>query len=123
MSMIRAVLVFLFWLLAATLTLVCHAALERRSPAGCAAAAIASIAGTAYTYTRLCARNAGVSHALGVGIAWLALAIAAEMAMSSRTGHRWVSLIGTPDRPLLRNVFLFVWIFAPAVFARREIDA
>ena len=59
---------------------------------------------------------------MGVGIAWLILAIVAEIAISSRLGHGWYALIGTPDHPLLRNLFLFVWVFAPALFARREAE-
>jgi hypothetical protein len=117
-----AVLVSLFWGAAAVLVATCHARLDARSPAGGTFAAIAAIAGAAYAYTRLCARHAGISHALGVGIAWLALAIAAEIMVSSRIGHGWYSLIGTPDRPLLRNVLLFVWIFAPALFACRATE-
>ncbi|HET8775588.1 MAG TPA: hypothetical protein VFP80_17445 [Thermoanaerobaculia bacterium] len=114
-------LVGVFWIAAAGLVVTCHAGLDARSPSGCAVATIAAIAGVAYAYTRLCAPNAGASHALGVGIAWLVLAIVAEIAISARVGHGWYSLIGTPDRPLLRNVFLFVWVFAPALFAHREV--
>jgi hypothetical protein len=66
------------------------------------------------------AREAGITHALGVGIAWLVLSIATEIALTTRVGHGWFTLLGSPDRPLLRNVLLFVWIFAPALFARRE---
>ena len=117
-----AALVSLFWIAAAVLVATCHTELDALSPSGGAVAAIAVIVGVAYAYTRLCARRAGVSHALGVGIAWLALAVIAEIAISSRIGHGWYSLIGTPDRPLLRNVFLFVWIFSPALFAHRGIE-
>lgn len=120
MRLTTAVLVFLFWLAAAILVATCHVALGRLSPSGCAVAVIVSIVGMAYAYTRFCARCAGISHALGVGIAWLVLAIVTEIAITSRIGHGWYSLIGTPNRPLLRNLFLFVWIFAPALFARRE---
>lgn len=117
-----AVLVSLFWIAAAVLVATCHAELDALSPSGGAVATIAAIVGVAYAYTRLCARQAGISHALGVGIAWLALAIISEITISSRIGHGWYSLIGTPDHPLLRNLFLFVWIFSPALFARREIE-
>ncbi|HET8773447.1 MAG TPA: hypothetical protein VFP80_06640 [Thermoanaerobaculia bacterium] len=116
----RFVQVAVFWIAAAVLVVAGHAELDRLSPAGGAVATIAAIAGAAYAYTRLCARYAGISHALGVGIAWLVLTIIAEVAISTRAGHGWYSLIGTPDRPLLRSVFLFVWVFAPALFARRE---
>jgi hypothetical protein len=75
---------------------------------------------TAYAYTRFAAREAGASHALYVGVAWLTLSIAAEVAMAVRTGHGWFTLLGSPDRPLLRHILLFAWIFAPVMFARRE---
>jgi len=114
-------LVLLFWIAAAVLAATCHTRLDGLSPSGGAVAAIASIAGVAYAYTRLCARCAGTAHALSAGIVWLLLAIVTEIAITSRTGHGWYSLIGTPDRPLLRNVVLFVWIFAPSVFTHREI--
>lgn len=115
-------LVFLFWIAAAVLVATSHIRLDALSPLGGAAATIASIVGVAYAYTRLCARHAGLSHTLGVGIAWLVLTIVTEITITNRTGHGWYSLIGTPDRPLLRNVFLFVWIFAPALFAQRGIE-
>src|SRR4051812_27480804 len=101
-----AALVFVFWIAAATLVATCHVELDPLSSAAGAIGTIASIVGAAYAYTRFCARCAGVSHALGVGIAWLVLAIAAEIAITSRTGRGWFSLIGSPARPLLRNVFL-----------------
>jgi len=113
----------LFWIVAAILVATSHGLLDRRSPAGAATAAIASIGGAAYAYTRLCARCAGISHALGVGSVWLALAIGAEIVVSRRVGHVWCALLGPTDRPLLRNLFLFVWIFAPVLFAQREAEA
>lgn len=117
-----AVLVCLFWLAAAVLAASCHTKLDALSPSCGAVATILSIVGVAYAYVRLCARHAGVSHALGVGIVWLALAIVSEIAIGNRVGRGWYLLIGTPDRPLLRNVFLFVWIFAPALFANQEVE-
>jgi len=61
-----------------------------------------------------------VTHALGVGIAWLVLSMVVEMVVATCLGHGCSSLLGSPARPLLRNVFLFAWIFAPAVFARGD---
>lgn len=107
---LTAVLAGLFWLAAATLVATTHMA----------AAGIVAVFVCAYGYTSFCARNAGVTHALSVGIVWLVLAIAAEIAMTTHLGHAWYGLLGTPDRPLLRNVFLFVWVFAPAFFARGD---
>ena len=117
-----ALLVFLLWIAAAVLVATCHIELDARSGSAGAAAAIASIVVVAYAYTRLCARGAGIDHALGVGIAWLLLAIVVEITITSRIGHGRYSLIGTPDHPLLRNIFLFVWVFAPAAFAQRQAE-
>lgn len=118
-----ATLVVTFWLAAAVLVATAHRALDPLSVPGGAVATIAAVLITAYAYTRLCARDAGTSHALGVGIAWLVLTIVAEMAMTRHVGHGWYGLIGSPDRALLRNVFLFVWVFAPVLFARREAES
>ena len=75
----------------------------------------------AFGYMRVAARDCDVSHALGVGIAWLVLSIAAEIALTSRTGHGWFLLLGAPAHPLLRNIDLFAWIYAPALFARHAL--
>ena len=120
---VTAGLVTLSWSVAAVLVFAAHLELEPRFAAGAAAAAIAALVATAYVYTRLAARHAGVSHALGVGIAWLLLSVTTELALTSRLGHGWSTLLGSPDRPLLRTVFLFAWIFSPALFARREEDS
>ncbi|HEX2831998.1 MAG TPA: hypothetical protein VHW00_03230 [Thermoanaerobaculia bacterium] len=117
-----ATLVLLFWLIAVVLVIGGHA-VDRFSSSGGAAVAIAAIVVTAWLYTRLCACTAGSSHALGVGITWLVLTIVTEMAVTTRLGHGWYALIGSPARPLLRSVFLFVWVFAPALFAHRELEA
>ena len=115
-----AALVVLFWIAAAGAVAIAQTKLEPISPFGGALAAVAAILLAANGYTRFCARQAGISHALGVGIAWLALGISTELFMVTRLGHGWYAVLGSPDRPLLRNVFFFVWIFAPALFARRE---
>jgi hypothetical protein len=115
-----ATLVTLFWLIAAAAVVTAHAQLDPLSPSGGAVATIAAIVTCAYGYTRFGARKVSISHALGVGIAWLVLGIVAEIVMTTRLGHTWFSILGSPERPLLRNIILFVWIFAPAVFARRD---
>jgi hypothetical protein len=117
-----ATLVLLFWIVAAGLVAAAHGTIEPRSPQAGAVATIAALIATAYAYSRFVAREAGISHALGVGIAWLVLSIATELAWTTQAGHGWFTLLGSPDRPLLRNVLLFVWIFAPAIFARREVN-
>ena len=116
----RAASVVLFWMLAAVLVFTIHIRVDPDWPRTGAVATIVTLLGTAYAYTRLVAPRAGISHSLGVGIAWLVLSIATEIAITTRVGHGWYSLLGSPDRPLLRNVFLFVWVFAPALFAWNE---
>jgi hypothetical protein len=111
-------LVFLFWFVAAALVVSAHRVDAYSSAAGCTAAVIALVA-TGGVYTRLIARDHGVTHALGVGIAWFVLSMAAEIVMTTHAHHGWFSLLGSPTRPLLRNLLMFVWIFSPALFARR----
>lgn len=115
-----AAMALLFWIIAASAVSSVHVALDPLSPYGAAIASIAAIVLCAYGYTRFHAREKGASHALGVGVAWLVLGIITEVAMTTRLGHTWYAVLGSPAHPLLRNVFLFVWIFAPALFARRE---
>jgi hypothetical protein len=115
-----AALVVIFWLAAAVLVSAAHAALDPRSTAGSATATLTAILLAAFCYTRLVARQSGITHALGVGIAWLVLSIVTELALTAHAGHGWVLLLGSPDHPLLRNISLFAWIFAPALFARGE---
>ena len=114
-----AVLVTLFWIAAASVVTTAQTRLMPISPLAATAVTIGAIVLAAWSYTRLCARHSGVSHALGVGIAWFALAILAELVAASRLGHAWYGVLGSPDRPLLRTIFFFVWIFAPAMFAHR----
>ena len=115
-----AALVVLFWIAAAILVITTHLEIDPRSPITGGVMVIIILIAAAFSYTRLVARTAGVNHALGVGIAWLTLSIATEIAFTTRLRHGWFTLLGSPDHPLLRNIFLFVWIFAPAFFARRE---
>lgn len=115
-----AALVVFFWIIAAVLVIAVHVGIEPRSARAGAVATIAVLILAAYAYSRFVAREAGISHALAVGTAWLTLSIVTEIAVTTRAGHAWFTLLGSPDRPLLRNVLLFVWVFAPALFARRE---
>lgn len=115
-----AALVVLFWVLAATAAAIAHAVIDPLSIAAGSATAIAALLGAAYAYMRLAAREARITHALGVGIAWLVFAIVSEIVVTSHVGHDWYGLLGSPDHPLLRNIFLFAWIFSPAIFVRLE---
>lgn len=118
-----AALVVLFWMFASALVIATHLGIEPRSAKAATVATIASLVVTAYAYSQSVARQAGITHALGVGIAWLTLSIVTEIALATQTGHGWFTLLGAPDRPLLRNILLFVWIFAPALFARRDAES
>jgi hypothetical protein len=117
---LTAVRVALFWVAAATLVATAQLRVAPRWPLGGAVATFAALVLTAYAYTGLVARNEGGGHALGVGIAWLTLTIVTELAFTAHLHHAWYGLLGSPTRPLLRNLILFVWVFAPALFARRE---
>lgn len=110
----------LVWIIAALCVGGAHVAFDPLWPAFGAAVEIAVILLCAGGYMRFCAPRAGAGHALGVGIAWLTFGIITEIVVTMRLGHGWYAILGSPQRPLLRNVFLFVWIFAPALFARRE---
>ena len=116
--MVTALFVAGFWIAGVAAVIGAHAGLDPRSRMAGAAAALAAIVAIAYGYMRLAAPDRSVTHALSVGTSWLVLSMAAEITMASRLGHGWFTLIGSPDHPLLRNVYLFVWIFAPALFAR-----
>ncbi len=113
-------MVILVWLVAAGAVAIAQTKLAPSAPAGGAAVTIAAILLAAYCYTRFCARHCGISHALGVGIAWLGLGTLTELLMATHLGRGCYAVLGSPDRPLLRNMLFFVWIFAPALFARRE---
>lgn len=113
-------LVVVFWTAAAAAVTAAQTRLHPVSPAGATVATVAAIVLAAWCYTHFCAQCAGISHALGVGIAWLALGIVAELVMASHACHSCFAVLGSTDRPLLRNVIFFVWIFSPAIFARRE---
>lgn len=115
-----AALVVVFWMTAAGAVVAAQKTMEPRHSATATLTSIAAIVVAAYGYTRFCAREAGVSHALGVGAIWLILGIVAEMVMVTHVGHGWYAVLGSPERPLLRNLFFFVWIFSPALFARRD---
>jgi hypothetical protein len=113
---IAAIWVGLFWFLAAIA--VAAARFEIGPATASALVTMAVLIVTAYVYMRLVANESGISHALGVGITWLMLSIATEIALTAYAGHGWFTLLGSPDRPLLRNLLLFVWIFSPALFVR-----
>ena len=118
----RATSIVLFWVVGAMLTIAAHVATASMAPRVIVVAKLCAIFVAAYAYMRLTAREAAVDHALFVGVAWLSLGIVAEVVMAATAGHGWFDLLGSPQKPLLRDVLLFAWIVAPALFARRVRD-
>jgi len=109
--------VLLYWAMAAVLVLGADRTLT-------SSAARVGVKGTAivlvaFAYMRLTAREATLDHALFVGVTWLALSIATELLLTRHLGRSWFDLLGSPDSAL-RNVLMFAWIGAPALFARHH---
>jgi hypothetical protein len=77
-----------------------------------------AIVATALVYMKFAAREATIDHALFAGATWLVLGILAELVIAARIGHGWFEIIGSPASSL-RNVLMFAWIFAPALFATK----
>src|SRR5438046_1500087 len=55
-----------------------------------------AIVAVAFVYMRLIAHEVSLDHALFAGVAWLILAILAEIAMTRHLGHAWFELLGSP---------------------------
>src|SRR5437016_855913 len=107
--------VLLYWAMAAALVLGADRTLTSSAArVGVKGAAIVLVA---FAYMRLTAREATLDHALFVGVTWLVLSIAAELLLTRRFGRNWFDLLGSPDSAL-RNVLMFAWIGAPALFVR-----
>jgi hypothetical protein len=103
---------------AAALACVSHLIVGRVSATSGEVAAMAGLFATAWLYMRLIKPEADVTHALAVGSTWLVVAVIAELVVTARLGRAWQGILGSPDHPLVRNLFLFLWIFAPALFVR-----
>ena len=86
----------------------------------CVGLKAAAIVAVAFAYMRLTARKATLDHALFVGVTWLVFSIVAELLFTRRLGHSWFELLGSPDSAL-RNILMFAWIGAPALFARQQV--
>jgi len=109
--------VLLYWAIAAALVLGADRTL--RSAAACLTIKTAAIIVIAFAYMRLTAHEPTLDHALFVGVTWLALSIMAELLLTRHLGRSWFDLLGSPDSAL-RNVLMFAWIGAPALFARHH---
>jgi len=107
-AFVQSGLVVFFWLLAALPMIV----------ASTAAMKIGTIVVVAWLYVRFGTRHCTVDQALLVGLTWLLLDIAAEIATTRYLGHGWFDLIGSPAHHGWRDVLLLTWIGAPALFAK-----
>ena len=107
--------VLLFWAAAAVLVLWADRTITW--PVGGVLLKTLAIVLVAFAYMRLAVREATLDHALFVGVTWLLLTIGAELLVSRHFGRSWFELLGSPDSAL-RNILMFAWIGAPALFAR-----
>ena len=114
-----AILLLLFWTLAAFLVIALHRLFEGRSPVACVASQTVAILGVALIYMKVATSNATIDHGLFVGAAWLVLAIVTELVVTAHTGRGWFEIIGSPASAL-RNILMFAWILGPALFARHR---
>ena len=114
----RGATVVLFWIAAVLLVLAAHQLLDPVSAAAAVTMKVVVIVATAFVYIRVAARTATLGHALFVGIFWLTLGIVVELVTASMSGHGWFEIIGSPAKPLQRDLMLVAWIAAPTIFAR-----
>ncbi len=115
----HATVALLLWAATAVAVLLVQRELASLLPALIVAAKSFLIAMAGFAYVRL-TRDCSIDHALAVGACWLTLGIATEVLVSTSARHTWFTLLGSPARPYLRDVLLFSWVAAPALFARRK---
>ncbi len=114
----RAVLVAVFWVIAALLVAIAHQTLNSVSPVIAVAVEVLAIMAAAGAYMRITAPHCTLDHALCVGTVWVLLGIATEIAMTANSGRQWFALLGSPANGGLRCVLLIAWVIAPALFVR-----
>jgi hypothetical protein len=107
------------WGVAVLLVLAAHQILEPLSAVMCVVAKVFAIVAVAFGYMRFVTRDATLDHALAVSVIWLALAIVAEITLTMQEHHGWYQLVGSPTSAM-RNLLIFAWAFAPALFARGD---
>jgi hypothetical protein len=107
------------WGVAVLLVLAAHQILDPISAVMCVVAKLFAIVAVAFGYMRFVTRDTTLNHALAVGVTWLALAIVAEVIVTMRGHHEWFQLVGPPTSAM-RNLLIFAWAFAPALFARGD---
>lgn len=110
--------VVLFWAIAAIGVAAAHRILG--SPGLCSVVQIAVILGAASAMTTLTWRETTIDRALFAGVAWALFSIIAEIVASTNLSHPWFELLGSPAHPLLRDLLLVTWVFAPSLFVRRR---
>lgn len=101
-----------FWAAAALLSAAAHSLFRSAPAAAVVVLKAAVILVVACVYMRIVASSATLDHALFTGVTWLLLAIFADVATHTR-----FELLG-PPASAMRNVLMFAWVMAPALFAR-----
>ncbi|SRR5712691_7654055 len=117
-TIINIAVTSLFWAGAASIVILTDRIVAAGSPAVSTVLKVAAIVVAAFVYMRLVVRQATLDHALFSGVVWLFLAIASEIGMTMLFHHGWYILLGSPASAL-RNVMMFAWVIAPALFARK----
>jgi hypothetical protein len=116
-AMVNVAMLALFWAGAAAMVVLTDQIVGSGSPVVSTILKVMAIVVAAFVYMRLAAQEATLDHALFGGVVWLFLAIAGEIAMTMLFHRGWYLLLGSPASAL-RNVVMFAWVIAPALFAR-----
>ncbi len=116
-AMVNVAMLALFWAGAAAMVILTDQIVGSGSPVVSTILKVVAIVVAAFVYMRLAAQEATLDHALFGGVVWLFLAIAGEIAMTMLFHRGWYLLLGSPASAL-RNVVMFAWVIAPALFAR-----
>jgi len=106
-----------FWAAAAAMVILTDGIVGSGAPLVSTLLKVAAIVASAFVYMRWAAQEATLDHALFGGVVWLLLAIATEIGMTMLFHRGWYALLGSPASAL-RNVVMFAWVIAPALFAR-----
>lgn len=116
----KAATIVVFWIVAALLAAIVQRRVDAGSPVESVVMKVAVIVGIAAAYSRLAAPRATLDHALLTGTTWVLLCIAAEIVITTRSGHPWFALLGSPANGGLRCVLLIAWLIAPVLFIRNH---
>jgi hypothetical protein len=108
------------WILASIVVVMAHRTFDPISAAAGVTVKTLTIVVAGFAYARLAYRRTTFDQALAIGVAWLVLGIMTEIVMTAQTHHAWFLLLGSPAKPFLRDVIMFAWVAAPAIFARYE---